>query len=139
MSVSTSAMSYQDCYTALDAALADPMGVRIKLDHEAAAIHFRMRCHQARKINREDNCKIYENDHPLWGRSEYDLLTLRIRHDADDNTYLYIEKNDTVPGEIELLSGLEPAQLEHVKTVTIEHKPQLVIEHQPSEPLKRRM
>lgn len=110
MSVSNSPLSYTDCYEVFDRAVADPRGVRMQMPDFDAANHFRMRLHYARKINRAKNAEIYEPGQPLYGTSVYDQLTVRIRT-IGDRTYLYLEKNDIVPGEIESLSD-EVAQVE---------------------------
>ena len=106
MTVSKSPLAYDDAYAALDAALADQQGVRVKMADEAAAINFRMRCHQARKIDRDRNAETYEKPDPRHGASDYDRLILRIRY-VDDDWYLYFEKNTVIPGEVESLSGKE--------------------------------
>lgn len=104
MTLSNSPLAYEDAYAALEAATADPAGVRIRMNNLDAAIYFRMRCHQARKIDRNRNLETYEKTDPLYGVSAYDRLALRIEQDAD-GVWLRIEKHTIIPGEIESLSG----------------------------------
>src|SRR6266436_3787560 len=60
MSISTSRLSYQDCYEFMDHAMEDDKGARIIFKSRDEATFYRMRCHTARVINRTDNRRIYE-------------------------------------------------------------------------------
>ena len=84
MSLSTSANSYRDCYALMQGALDDPSGVRMSLmtNHDAA-IHFRMRCHMARKIDREANSLTYPKGDPLYNTSPFDMVQLTISRDEE--------------------------------------------------------
>lgn len=132
MSIPTSRLAYSDCYEAMDRALDDTTGVRIKMESHDGATFLRMRFHQARAIDRKDNMAVYEDGDALYGRSIYDPLVLRIRED-DDNVWLYIEKIQ-IRGLVQPLSEIEeyealpvpaqprlieqapaPLQLEHIK------------------------
>ncbi|MDE2107155.1 MAG: hypothetical protein KGL39_58660, partial [Patescibacteria group bacterium] len=96
MSLPTSTLAYSQCYDVLDKALEDPLGVRMRMPSLTVALHFRMRCHQARKLDREKNADIYPDaDNPLHGRSAYDVLIIRDPRMATDGTvYLVIERSD---------------------------------------------
>lgn len=107
MSISTSRLSYADCYELMDRAVADAKGVRIFIGSEDKATHFRMRCHTARQINRRDNEKIYPVGQPMHGASPYDALTFRIREDDEGQYWVYAEKSELDPGDIEPLSEME--------------------------------
>lgn len=104
MSLPTSAISYPDCYHFLDAAMADAVGARRRMDDHDSASYFRMRCHQARKINREDNAKTYPAEHQMHGRSHYDLLMLTI-YSEGTNTYVQAAKTTIPEEDIEGISG----------------------------------
>ena len=103
MTVSNSPLSYEDCYRIMDAALADERGVRVKLRDINGATFFRMRCHQARKIDRQRSEDTYEKGDPRYKVSQYDRLILRIRADAE-GVWVKIEQNAVIPGEVESLS-----------------------------------
>lgn len=119
MSVSTSLLAYTDCIAYMDQALADQKGARIKVATVDEASHQRLRMHYARKLHREENAKTYEAGHKMHGRSEYDVLTIRIKN-VNGAIYLYLERTDVVSTEIESLSNLAPQQIEHVPMKQIE-------------------
>jgi hypothetical protein len=107
MPVSQSALSYADCYQFLDAAVADEKGARVWKGTHKAAAHFRFRCNYARKINRLDNARTYEKDHPMHGRSEYDRVYLTIRQDQNDEWWVYAEHMPDLSNFIEPLTEVE--------------------------------
>lgn len=129
MSISTSPLSYQDCYSMMDEALADPQGARFRINRptldlaEREATFLRMRMHQARSLNRDLNRQIYPDPaHPLHGTSMYDKLTVRIKNIAGE-VYVYLEQQalNVSPGEpLSLLPEPEfdsaPAQIEYQPT-----------------------
>src|SRR5262249_5762169 len=112
MTLSNSLMSYQDCLEAMDQAMEDPKGGRVRFDTQSAALAFHARCHQARKLDREKNCLVYEDPaHPQHNSSAYDILVLREKTDGE-NWYIYLEKLDPTSIEVEPLS--EAPQITHV-------------------------
>lgn len=123
MTISNSRLSYTDCYSVFDSALEDPNGVRVKVTDFNAAIHMRMRLHQARAISRRDNMQTFGEDHPLYGRSVYDKFVVRIRRD-DEDFYIYIEPVEKGMGSVESLSEIE-GEFEEVKYIE-EEKPKLL-------------
>src|SRR6266576_3824526 len=86
-----SRLIHQDCFDLMDQAIANVKGTRIKFPDHGAAWHFRLRLHKARRIDREDNTRTFERDHPMYGRSIYDPLVVKIRV-IDGDTWLYLEK-----------------------------------------------
>jgi hypothetical protein len=107
-------MSYPDCYNVMDQALADPVGVRIPMKTIDDAQFFRSRCHQARKLNRQANARVYpDTDHPLHGHSEYDQLVLKIRR-FEDEVFLYVERIPEAVGGVEPLSGVTEAAVKDI-------------------------
>jgi len=94
----------------MDKALADLKGIRIKFSKSGEAIHFRLRLHTARRIDRKDNLEVYPDGHAMHGKSPYDPLVMRIIYTADDTTWLRLEKVEAREFEIESLSDdeLEP-------------------------------
>ncbi len=107
MSISTSRLSYTDCFEFFDKAIEDSKGARIILGSYADANFFRMRCHQARKIDRQDNLKIHDVGTKLHGASLYDQVSLRIKEDSEGQFYVYAEKTELDLGDVEGLSELE--------------------------------
>lgn len=106
MAMSNSILAYSDCKEFLEKAIEDQKGARRPFQGPYAEDHasrYRMRCHQFRKLDREQNAEIYEVGHQMHGRSEYDLLTLTLRY-SHDAVWVYAEKLLLEPGEIESLS-----------------------------------
>ena len=110
MSLPTSANSYLDCFDFLDKAMADAVGARRRVDDYSSANYFRMRCHQARKINREDNAQTYPKEHYMHRRSAYDELMVTLAEDDSGTHWVYAKKTIIPEEDIEGLSGA-PAQL----------------------------
>lgn len=112
MSLSRSPLWYGDCYEAMERALEDTKGVRLRVDTEGDANFLRMRLNQARVINREENLRTYAPDHPMYGRSAYDRLIFKVQRRKDKNglmaDFVYLLQVDGTMPEIELLSELEP-------------------------------
>ena len=104
MSSSTSRLAYADAESVLDAALEDEKGIRIPFQDKSSASQFRVRLHTFRQIDRDDNARTFEKGHPLYGRSTYDVIRVRIVT-LDDLWYLYIEPiNDAGKLKIERLA-----------------------------------
>lgn len=121
MSLSTSRHAYLDCLALLDKAMAEPRGIRAEVPTLAAATHLRMRIHQARAIDRNDNAKTYDPDHPLHGRSPYDILVVRIE-ETPDRVWLYLDRQQVLIGAIESIPA--DYQIEPPKpTLRIEYHP----------------
>lgn len=112
MTISTSRLSYQDCFELMEKAVDDLKGVRICIGTLDKATFFRMRCHQARKIDRHDNLTIYQEGDKLHGASVYDVLTFRIREDELGEYWVYAEKTELPEGAVESLSALDDSDPE---------------------------
>jgi len=106
MTLSTSPLAYEDCRQAMDAALDDPVGVRLAVPDLDAAYNLRLRLNQARRLNRDDNKKLYEPDHPMHGRSMYDRLVFKIKQ-LNGQRFLYLEQTLAIAPKIEPLSGVK--------------------------------
>lgn len=104
MSVPTSPRAYDDCYELLDKALESPNGIRVRRSSWDVCNHYRMRLHQARKIDRQKNAMTYEPDHAMHNASQYDSIAVRIR-EAGGMWYLYIEPNPSLLDAVEILDG----------------------------------
>ena len=110
MSVPTSRLAYQDVYDVFDKALNDEHGIRIPFPSRGKAAYYRMRMYAAREIAREDNKKVYEEGHPMYGRSNYDAFSATLR-EVKGIWYIYlIPMLDARRMEIESLEGLDNDQ-----------------------------
>ena len=108
MTTSTSRLSYADAEAVFDAAMANEKGIRIPFSDDREAKHFRLRLHTFRQIDREDNARTFERGHPLYGRSNYDVIRARVVA-IDKTWYLYLEPiNDASRLKIESLTDIEP-------------------------------
>lgn len=96
MAFSNSVFSYEDIRQLFDKALASERGLRIKLNKTGAAHNLRQRMSYYRQLDRRENKKIYQPDNPLWGRSQYDVLILKITEadaaDTENEAYLDLVK-----------------------------------------------
>lgn len=108
MPTSISLLAYGDCFDYFDQALADPQGIAIIFDYSGDARQFRLRMNAARKLDREENAKTYQDnpEHPLFGRSQYDGLTLKLREGENGKAYVIIVRYDAQVREVISLSDL---------------------------------
>lgn len=128
MSLIYSRSAYGDCYEVFDKAMEDQEGVRVKMPDYNAAVFFRMRMHQARKINRDDSKRIYDAQSPMFNASTYDKLVVRIKSDGD-NWFVYVEHGGIDLGLIEPLSGVEALPEPEPRGQIEAPKEPLMIEH----------
>ena len=110
MATSSSPLSFGDCFSVLDRALASTRGIRLRFPTEGDARHFRTRLHAARQLHRNANAQTYEHDHAMYGNSEYDALVIKMRcaevGATDGEWLLLIEKVERVL-EIEEIAPIE--------------------------------
>lgn len=107
MPLPTSLQSYQDCLDFFERVVDDPLGGRIFMGSHNEAHQFRLRCNKARQLHREENKKVHEEGMPLHGASEYDPLRLKLREDTAGQWWVYAERTQLNPADVELLSELE--------------------------------
>ena|SRR5271166_1039341 len=90
MTFSHSRLAFSDCFELMDRALDDARGIRVKFPDFKSAWHMRNRLHHARRIDRDDNRETYKDnpDHPLYGRSAYDGLAVRVRENGEETTII---------------------------------------------------
>lgn len=88
MSFNKSPLAFDDAREVFERATTAPKGIRILCSDRAAAVVLRSRFNYFRKLDREENKKTYPPDHPMYNRSAYDKLVLRI---PQDEPALYIE------------------------------------------------
>lgn len=111
MTTSTSRLAYDDIFELLEETMETKKGKRIPFnkrdnipDNRGEAIQFRVRLHTARTIDRSDNANLYPKEHPLHGRSKYDILCASVKTE-NGKVYLYITKRSLENYEIEDLDG----------------------------------
>ena len=131
MSLPTSREAYFHYYELWDRALADPTGIRIRVESYEAAFYHRTRMHMARSIHKRESREIYEPGDPRWNVSAYDRYQCMIRpappKDSDSPREYYILVCPRVIGilEVESISQTEynPAWLTNSPTLAVEHEP----------------
>lgn len=102
MSQSSSLFAYNDVRDAFERALQSPHGIKITYSSYSQAIHERSRFNQFRKLHRAETLDIYDEGHPLRGKSVYEALNLRIpRRSEPDSNILYIEPRTIANMQIE--------------------------------------
>lgn len=128
MPVSSSRLSYSDCFTLFEKALDDAKGSRFQpkassgTNNYGDCYHFRLRMHQARAIDRKDNRELFEKGDPLFGRSVYDPLKIQIKGpDTEGMHWIYVIHTEIDVNDIESLSELEAEyyELPQVENQTI--------------------
>lgn len=120
MSLPKSRVAFTDCYEVLDQTLAEAKGIRIRFRTHDAAIHFRMRLHQARKLDRDANAETYEKGHSMHGTSAYDQIVARDPVPENGGAWLYLEKID-LANQVEAIEPLNDF-------LVIEHRAPLQLE-----------
>jgi hypothetical protein len=97
MSHNKSYLAFDDVREIFDRALIAPKGVHVSLPTRGKAVATRSRFNYFRLLDREENGKTYEKDHPMYNRSAYDKLVLRIPpKGAPDENILYIEPHSAL-------------------------------------------
>src|SRR5215469_15576608 len=104
MPVTDAKAAYEDCFDILDRALTSPNGIRWSSETEGTAKYLIQRLNKARMISRKESKEIFPHDHPQYGTSAYDTLTVRAPVREDGKWWVYI-KPRRIEGEIEELPG----------------------------------
>lgn len=125
MPTSTSRLAYEDCFSYFSEALDDPRGVRILLAKPGDAHQLRVRMNAARVLDREANAETYDPSHPLFGRSEFDQVMVRlVAERGSEETWVYIERRGANVLQIQRLSEVEDAiEVEYEEPQAIEASP----------------
>jgi hypothetical protein len=79
MPLSNSILSYADCKDLCDRALASERGIKFQAKDSKAANRYMQRLNQHRRLDRNNNRRVFTEDDPLYGRSAYDNLEFRAR------------------------------------------------------------
>lgn len=90
MSVSNDRGAYADCFELFDQALASERGVQRIFSSQSEARMFQGRACRARQLDRGLNRKLYfdQPEHPLYNRSEYAAITVRVAYDNNRSVWL---------------------------------------------------
>lgn len=91
MPQATNLLAHRDIQTIADRALANSRGVKIACGSQSEAFSLRMRFYNFRKIDRSENRRLYDGDHPMWGRSVYDQLKVYAAEEDDGSVVLVLE------------------------------------------------
>lgn len=103
MSLPNSLHSYTSEIEALDRARNAERGIRIEFPSRSRAVHYRSRLHYARSLDRRENTTAVPQSSPLYGKSDFDCISISLQDDTDGKWWLYLEKNETIPGHVEEL------------------------------------
>jgi hypothetical protein len=102
MSFNKSILAFDDIRQVFDRALQTPRGLKIPCPSRGKAINLRSRFNYFRKIDRDESLKIYPTDHPMFGRSSYDKLALRVPEKGHpEENILFIEPHSAESYKIE--------------------------------------
>jgi hypothetical protein len=118
MSLSESVLAYSDCKEFFERAMDTERGARIPFRTSKEAEYWRMRCNQFRKLDRRENMVIHEVGTKMYGRSEYDMLTMVIKESPEPLFWVYAEKRTLADGLVEDIpedEGALLAEFEEVK------------------------
>lgn len=69
---------YQDARACLNAAMETPNGIRLKFPNHKAAMRFANKCYTVRSRERTAAAKRHDVDHPQYGRSPWEDISIRI-------------------------------------------------------------
>jgi hypothetical protein len=103
MSLPNSLHAYISELDAFDRASKSDKGIRIEMPSFSKARHYANRLNYARKLDRTENAKVLDEDMPMHGKSDYDCFMVSVKEDTAGCWWVYIEKNDVIPGEVEEL------------------------------------
>lgn len=107
MSLPETIAAYDDCFRLFDAAVADPKGARGFIGSREQAKRYQLRMNKARRLAREESCRIYKRDEPQYNKSDYDYLKVTVREDTEGGWWVYVEPHGEDVSEIQGLSDLE--------------------------------
>lgn len=99
MPTSQSREAYEDCYVLLDRAIEAERGIGASFSDRGEAYHFRVRLNAARQLDRDLQREVDPNN----GKSDYDVLTFRVKLWPDGKWWVFIERH-VGPEEVRELS-----------------------------------
>jgi hypothetical protein len=88
-----SPLAFDDLRVVFQRAMEAPIGLRVICKSRSEAVITRSRLNYLRKMDRKENAITYQSDHPMYMRSVWDRLVLRIPPKGQpDEAVIYIEK-----------------------------------------------
>lgn len=99
----TNLASFEDCIRLWDQAIASTKGVRAEFATYGAASNFRLRMNYARRLQREEACRLYPDDDPRWGKTSWDPYKITIAEDTEGSWWIYVEPVTVNLGYVEEL------------------------------------
>ena len=91
-----SPLAFDDLREVFDKAMEAQRGLRVVCKSRSEAVITRSRLNYLRKMDRKENAITYQNDHPLYMRSVWDKLVLRIpAKGTPEEAVIYIEKRSS--------------------------------------------
>lgn len=75
---------YNDAEEYFEKAKASERGIAIDFDTAGQATHFMQKLNAFRVKQRKTNCKVYDQDHPMFNRTPWDDII--VRKDPEDET-----------------------------------------------------
>lgn len=103
MSLPNSLHAYASELDAFERAKTSTKGIRIMFDTHQQARYYSNRLHYARKLDRQENTRALDPAHPLYGKSDHDCFVVSIKEDTEGKWWVYINKNEIIPGAVEEL------------------------------------
>ena len=103
MTLPVSLHAYKSEIDAFDRAITATRGIRIEFPDQTRARGYVARLHNARALDRKENLRTLDPTNPLYGKSDFDCITVSIRQDTSGNAWVYLEKNEVIPGHVEEL------------------------------------
>lgn len=107
--------AFPDCLQNFESATCDRIGIRIRFDTAGEAQHHALRLHHFRTLDRAQNRRLYDEGHPMHGRSAFD--TLRVQkpvEDTEGSWWVYI-RHIKLGRLVEALSDLEAEDAEYLE------------------------
>ena len=88
-----SAFAFDDLREVFEKALTATKGIRVVCKNRSDAIVTRSRMNYLRKMDRRENGVTYQSDHPMYMRSAWDRLVLRVPpRGHPDEAVIFVEK-----------------------------------------------
>lgn len=101
MAYNSSITAYPDIAEVFEKALASPKGILLTFENANAVTTFCGRAHNYRYLDRKESKKIYDPEHPSWGRSAYDPLMIQKVKDAFQVKIIKLEGTEWQVEELE--------------------------------------
>ncbi len=81
--------AYSDCVEHFERALSSEKGIALTLPSKGEAIRMSQRLHACRDLHRKQSRKVYPEDHPSYGKTDWDHF--KVSKDPDNDCRLLIQ------------------------------------------------